>query len=46
MITYDVIEIYNSNVVLSDATYEQCLDWIDTYGNILEYTIIEHNPTV
>jgi hypothetical protein len=42
MITYDVIEIETENIVLSDKTQEECLQWIEDYGNIIEYTIQEH----
>lgn len=42
MITYDVIEIQTGNIVLSDSTYEECIDWIDNFGNILDYTITQH----
>lgn len=42
MITYDVIEILTENVVLSDKTQEECIEWIGKYGNIVEYTILQH----
>jgi hypothetical protein len=42
MVTYDVIEIQTGNVVLSDKTQEECLIWISEYGNIVDYTIQEH----
>lgn len=42
MITYDVIEIQTGNIVLSDKTQEECLNWIESYGNILDYTIQQH----
>lgn len=42
MVTYDVIEIQTGNIVLSDVTYEECIDWIDNFGNILDYTIIKN----
>jgi hypothetical protein len=42
MNTYDIIEISSGNVVLSDSTYEECIEWLDNYGNIIEYTVIEH----
>lgn len=42
MITYDVIEILSGNVVLSDVTYEDCIDWIENFGDIINYTIIIH----
>jgi hypothetical protein len=42
MITYDVIEIFSGNVVYSDKTYEECINWLETYGDILNYTIIIH----
>lgn len=42
MITYDVIEILTENIVLSNKTQEECIDWIVKYGNIVEYTIQEH----
>lgn len=42
MITYDVIEIETGNITLSDKTQEECLMWIKDYGNIIDYTIQEH----
>lgn len=42
MITYDVIQIHTGNIVLSDTTQEECVQWIGEYGNIVEYTIQEH----
>jgi hypothetical protein len=42
MVTYDVIEILTGNVVLSDKTQEECINWIETYGDIIHYTIVEH----
>jgi hypothetical protein len=42
MVTYDVIEFSTGNVVFSDSTYEDCLNWIETYGDIINYTIVEH----
>jgi hypothetical protein len=42
MVTYDVIEISTDNVVLSDKTQEECLVWIESYGDIIHYTIVEH----
>ncbi len=42
MVTYDVIEISTGNVVFSDPIYENCINWIDTYGDIIHYTIVEH----
>jgi hypothetical protein len=42
MVTYDVIEISTGNIVLSDKTQEECLMWIESYGDIIHYTIVEH----
>ena len=42
MITYNVIEIQTENITLSDKTYEECINWIGNYGNIVEHTIQEH----
>ncbi len=42
MITYDVIEILSGNVVLSDVAYEDCITWIENFGDIINYTIIIH----
>jgi hypothetical protein len=42
MVTYYVIEISTGNIVLSDKAQEECLMWIDTYGDIIHYTIVEH----
>ena len=41
MITYNVIEISTNNVILFDSSYEDCLKWIEDFGNILDYTIVE-----
>ena len=43
MMTFSVVEISTGIKILSNITYQQCVDWIDTYGNILDYTIIEDN---
>lgn len=37
---YNVIEITTNNVVLENSTYEECLNWIENYGDILNYSII------
>jgi hypothetical protein len=42
METYNVIEISTENVVFSDTNYENCINWIETYGDIIHYTIVEH----
>ena len=42
METYDVIEISTGNIMLGDSTYDECIQWIEVYGNIIEYTIIQH----
>lgn len=42
MITYDVIEILSGNIVLSDKPYEECVQWLEEFGDILNYTIIIH----
>lgn len=42
MVTYDVTEIFTGNIVLSDKTYEECVEWIETHGDLLNYTITIH----
>ncbi len=42
MITYDVIEIETGIIAFSDKTQEECINWIEDYGNIIDYTIQEH----
>lgn len=37
---YNIIEINTGNIVQSDLTYEQCIDWLDNFGNIIDYTIV------
>jgi hypothetical protein len=39
METYSVINIETNEVVVTYQTYDECIKWIDTYGNIVEYTI-------
>jgi hypothetical protein len=28
--------------MLENSTQEECIQWINTYGNIIEYTIVEY----
>jgi hypothetical protein len=42
METYNVIEISTRDIMLENATQQECIDWINTYGNIIEYTIVEY----
>jgi phosphosulfolactate synthase (CoM biosynthesis protein A) len=42
METYKVIEISNGDVMLSNSTYDECVEWIDNYGNIIDYTIVPY----
>ena len=39
METYNVINIETNEVVVTYQTYDECIEWLDTYGNIVEYTI-------
>jgi hypothetical protein len=39
MESYNVVNIETNEVVVTYQTYDECLKWIDTYGNIVEYTI-------
>jgi hypothetical protein len=43
MITYNVIEITSGNIVFQDATYEECIQWIEEFGDIINYTIVPSN---
>lgn len=43
MVTYSIVEISTGNKIQTNMTYQQCIDWLDIYGNILDYTIIEDN---
>jgi hypothetical protein len=37
---YNIILISNQSVVETDLTYEECVDWLNKFGNILDYTIV------
>ena len=39
METYNVIEILTGNIVFGDSTQEECVEWINTYGDIINHTI-------
>lgn len=39
METYDVIEISTGNIILEGSTYEECIQWIEEFGDIINYTI-------
>lgn len=43
MNTYSIIEIETGNVIQSNLSYEECVNWLDNYGNILDYTTIQDN---
>jgi len=38
---YNIIQISNNSVVQSNLTIEECISWINAYGNIIEYTIVK-----
>ena len=42
MKTYSVIKISTNEQILIDKTFEECLDWIKNYGDIVNYTIEEY----
>jgi phosphosulfolactate synthase (CoM biosynthesis protein A) len=42
METYNVIEISTGVVMLSNSTYDECVEWIDNYGDIIDYTIVQY----
>jgi hypothetical protein len=42
MTTYNVIEISTGTTVYSNNNYDECINWINTYGNIIDYTIISN----
>jgi hypothetical protein len=42
METYNVIEISTGDIMLENATQQECIDWINTYGNIINYTIVPY----
>jgi phosphosulfolactate synthase (CoM biosynthesis protein A) len=42
METYNVIEISTGNIMLENSTQEECLQWIETYGDIINYTIVPY----
>lgn len=43
MTSYNVIEISTGQVLFSSETYDECVVWLDTYANILYYTIVENS---
>jgi hypothetical protein len=38
---YSIIEIKSGNIIQTYQTYEECVKWLDSEGNILDYTIIK-----
>jgi hypothetical protein len=42
METYNVIEISTGDIMLENSTYEECVQWIETYGDIINYTIVPY----
>jgi len=42
MKTYNVIEISTNNIIIENSTYEYCLSWIENFGNIVDYTIVQY----
>jgi hypothetical protein len=42
METYNVIKISTGDIMLENSTQEECIQWIDNYGNIIDYTIVEY----
>lgn len=38
---YSIIEINSGNVIQKYQTYQECVEWLDINGNILDYTIIK-----
>jgi len=38
---YKVIFLETSQIVFFSNNYYDCIDWIENYGDILNYTIIE-----
>ena len=43
MTSYSVIEISTGQVFFSSKTYDECVLWLDTYADILYYTIVENS---
>jgi hypothetical protein len=39
MNTYNLIEISTGNILIEGSTYNECLDWIEKFGDIINYTI-------
>lgn len=37
---FKIIEINSGNIVEIYQTYSECIDWLDSYGDIINYTII------
>jgi len=37
---YNVIEFSTGKIIIKNKTYDECIKWLDTYGNILDYTIV------
>lgn len=37
---YNIILISNQSVVETNLKYEECIDWLNEFGNIIDYTIV------
>jgi hypothetical protein len=42
METYNVIKISTGDIMLENSTYEECLQWIEMYGDIINYTVVTY----
>jgi len=40
MYIYKVIEIQTEKIVFNSSIYEECIEWINVYVDIINYTII------
>ena len=41
---YEVIKIETGEVMYTGSTYESCVQWLDEFADILNYTIISKKP--
>lgn len=38
---YIIISLETGDEIVTYNTYQECVDWIENNGNILQYTIVE-----
>ena len=40
---YSIIEIETGIKVQTNLSYQECLDWLSSHGNIMDYTIVKED---